>query len=502
MSFSRRSFLKWAASISTLAVGTPSYAKLLSLSKDRKGCPTGSVDTAQGFQPSLLPSQKEVWSNLTWMAKLGPKYTGNKAHTTYVDFLATEMKKLGLTVTRDTYTLPMWEAKRWEINVAPATGKAFKAPVTSYFPYSGQTLQNGVTGELAYAGSNPSFKLDNLQEKIALIDFACDTRKYGDEYANWGVYPSGAAFPSEVRPARGAVGDLTKFQKAGALGVILAWTDISDANAADQYTPFSRPPQGIPGLYVGRDTGAKLKALASSGARVTIVLEATITPDTPTDTVIATLPGSTADEIIMVNTHTDGPNATEENGAIASIALAKYFAAIPTSKRRRTIVFPMTTGHFALPWVPSMEGVIKKYPDMIKKCVAALTIEHLGCREWLDDASMQYRYTGENQWSVAITEYNKMGGILLEALQGSADRKTGVVNPVHGGWIGEGGWPNRAGIPTIGYIPQPNYLLADRENGCIDKLSPELLHSQIEVFAKCIHMIDVTRADELRAKRA
>ena len=255
-----------------------------------------------------------------------------------VEFLAAEMKKLGLDVMRDNYTLPMWEAKRWEISVTPTAGKAFKAPVTSYFPYSGQTSPEGVTGELLFAGSNPSFNFDNLQGKIALIDFACGTRKYGEEYEDWGVYPSGVTFPSQVRPARGAVSDLTKFQKAGALGVILAWTDVSDANAADQYTPFSRPPQGLPGLYVGKDTGAKLKALAGSGAKATIVLEATITPDTPTDTVIATLPGSTSDEIIMVNTHTDGPNATEENGAIASIALAKYFAAIPKSDRKRTIV--------------------------------------------------------------------------------------------------------------------------------------------------------------------
>src|SRR5262249_23152367 len=133
-------------------------------------------------------------------------------------------------------------------------------------------------------------------------------------------------------------------QKAGALGVILAWTDISDANAADQYTPFSRPPQGIPGLYVGHETGAKLKAL--SGAKATVVLEADIHPDTPTDTLIATLPGTSADEVIIVNTHTDGPNATEENGGIGILALAKYFAKIPKSERKRTIVFPLTTGHF------------------------------------------------------------------------------------------------------------------------------------------------------------
>jgi hypothetical protein len=489
MSFSRRSFMKWAASVSSLLVATPGRLGATELF---------AADSPSVFRPELLPSQKEVWDHLAWMAKLGPKYTGNPAHATFVEFLATEMKSLGLDVARERYTLPRWDARRWDISVTPASGLAFKAPVTSYFPYSGQTPSTGVTGELIYAGHSPTFALDGLQGKVALVDFTTNTREWAHVYQQWGVNPPGETFPPAARPARGGVNDLTPFQKAGAVGVIIAWTDVSDANAADQYTPFSRPPQGIPGLYVGRDTGAKLKALAGSGARATVVLEADVFPDTPTDTVIATLPGTSDAEIIIVNTHTDGPNATEENGAIGLLALAKYFSKIPKSNRRRTIVFPMTTGHFAGPWVPSMRGVMEKHPELIKKAVAALTVEHLGCREWMDDASATtYRATGKNEWSVAITPLKSMGDIMVESLKGSLDRAA-AVNPVNGGWLGEGGGLSRAGVPTIGYIPQPNYLLAGPADGCIEKLSPELLHSQIQVFAKVIHKIDTTSAAELK----
>jgi hypothetical protein len=434
------------------------------------------------------------------MAKLGPKYTGNPAHTKFVEFLASHLKEFGLDVARERYTLPRWDARRWEITVTPASGKSFHAPVTSYFPYSGQTAAAGATGELVYAGHAPSFKLDGLQGKVALIDFATNARKFADMYQPWGIYPADARFPSEYQPARGGVNDLTQFQKAGAIGVILAWSDVSDANAADQYTPFSRPLQGIPGMYVGRETGVKLKSLAGSGAKATVVLEADIHPDTPTDTLIATLPGTNSDEVILVNTHTDGPNATEENGGLGILALAKYFAKLPKSERKRTIVFPLTTGHFAGPWVPSMRGVIQKYPDMIRKAVAALTVEHLGCKEWADDTSLHYKPTGENEWAVAITEYASTGHVLVDALQGSSDQKTAVVNPVHGGWLGEGGSLARAGVPTIGYIPQPNYLLAGPADGCIEKLSAERLHAEIEVFAKVIHKMDTMTAAELKVK--
>ncbi len=432
------------------------------------------------------------------MAKLGPKYTGNAAHAQFVDFLATELKSAGCDIAREHYTFPRWEARRWRLSIVPSTGKTFDAPVTSYFPYSGQTTAAGVTGDLVFAGSNPTFRSDGLQGKIALIDFACNTRKFGDIYEPWGIYPPDAKFPQSIRPARGAVSDLTKFQKAGAIGVILAWTDVSDANAADQYTPFSRPPQGIPGLYVGRETGARLRTLAESGAKATLILEADTFPDSPTDTVIATLPGSGSDEVTIINTHTDGPNATEENGGIGIVALAKYFSRIPKSERKRTLVFPLTTGHFASPWVPSIRGFITKYPDVIKKAVAAVTVEHLGCREWMDDSSFRYHATGENEWSVAITETKATGEALVEALKGSASRKTAVVNPVHGGWLGEGASLTRAGIPTIGYIPQPNYLLAGPADGCIEKLSAELMHSQIQDFAKVIHILDSTPAGQIK----
>ncbi|MGH9418967.1 MAG: hypothetical protein ACRD3J_03255, partial [Thermoanaerobaculia bacterium] len=266
------------------------------------------------FQAKLLPTQKEVWDQLVWMADLGPKYTGNKAHTTFVEFLATQLKLSGLDVAREHYTFPRWEARRWDIHVTPASGSSFKAPVTSYFPYSGQTSAAGVTGELVYAGKSPKFNLEGLLGKIVFVDFATGVREWAREYEPWGLNPPGEKFPESYRPARGGIRDLEQFQKAGAIGVILGWTDVSDANAADQYTPFSRPPQGVPGLYVGRETGARLKSLAGTGAKATVVLEADTFPDTPTDTLIATLPGLSSDEIIIVNSHTDGPNATEENG--------------------------------------------------------------------------------------------------------------------------------------------------------------------------------------------
>jgi hypothetical protein len=57
--------MKWAAAVSAIAAG-PARAILF-------------ADGQAGFRPDLLPTQKDIWDQQVWMAKLGPKYTGNTA---------------------------------------------------------------------------------------------------------------------------------------------------------------------------------------------------------------------------------------------------------------------------------------------------------------------------------------------------------------------------------------------------------------------------------------
>ena len=177
MGVSRRSFLKWTAAVSASGV----------VRQARAG------DAPSGFRPNLLPSQKDVWAHQVWMAKVGPKYTGSAAHTTFVEFLAKEFSNTGCNVVRDRYTLPRWEARRREITIAPASGAAFKAPVTSVLSVSGETPASGVTGALASAGSSPTFALDDLGGKVAL-DFATATREWARIYKPWGIHPASEAF--------------------------------------------------------------------------------------------------------------------------------------------------------------------------------------------------------------------------------------------------------------------------------------------------------------------
>jgi PA domain len=469
-----------------------------------------SVDGhVEGYRKELLPSVDEIWDLQVAMNNIGPnKYTGNKAHKDYVEFLATNLKSLGLDVQRDQYTLPRWEATSWGLEVKPSSGAAFEVPVTSYYPYSGQTGKEGVTGELVTmeyvraANVSPQqpeeFHIPfDVKGKIVLIE--CPIRPSFNAKVDrvWNVYTEGTELLPDVRAVngRGAAPPLDAFKKAGAVGLVLAWTNISDEQAADQYVPFGRALQDFPTIYVGKKSGASLKAVAGTGAKATLRLEANVFPDTATDTLIGTLPGATDDEIVIVNSHTDGPNAIEENGGIGIVALARYFSKLPKSDRKRTLVFPLTTGHFAHAYVPSIAGFVKQHPDLVKKAVASITVEHLGCQEWLDDASGRYAYTGKAELSFCFTGNEGIADVMLEGVTGTGDKRVAIFK---GRGPGEGGALMAAGVPTIGYIAIPSYLLTGASNGCIEKVDRNLLHSQIEGFAKVVHQMESMSAADLK----
>ena len=480
---------------------------------------TSEKDTNHTQLESLgegLPGLEEVWNWQVFMNNLGPRYTGNAAHRAYVDFLDTQFKALGLDLAYDDYIFPRWEVRRTALQLLSRDSQQDVA-VSSYYPYSGQTTPAGVEGELVYLGSLPEdgsppedvFSAD-LKGKIALVDAPLPPMPLSEWYKVWAVYnPHGdTTFPAtmlRVPYHLFLVPGLAKAREAGALGVIFAWTNVSEENAADQYLPFPLPfppfpdrgLQNLPALWVGRQAGDSLRHGAETGCKVRLTLEADVIPNSPTRTLIAMLPGQSSEEVIIVNTHTDGPNAIEENGGLALLALAKYFARQPRSTRKRTLVFALTTGHFASAYLPSIVGVIERHPDLILKTVAGLTIEHLGTREWIDDPSgYHYHPTGLHELAWAYCPLKPEADLFLQSLQGTQAHRVAVLNPVTGPnpldwhWLGEGLPLYLVGIPMIAYIAPPNYLLAGPAHGDIDKVDPTRMYGEITAFAKTLRRLD------------
>jgi hypothetical protein len=202
---------------------------------------------------------------------------------------------------------------------------------------------------------------------------------------------------------------------------------------------------------------------------------------------------------VIVNTHTDGVNACEENGGIGLLALAEYFSHRPAESRGRNLCFAFITGHFQLPQF-GVEGQasgrwLRDHRELWDgaaghaRAVAALTAEHLGAMEWADTKDLSaFVPTGLPERELFYTGNPAMHRLLLASLEDAgncfpARRRVLSLRPKGSLYFGEGEPFYKKGIPTISLVPSPLYLCAAAPGGCIEKLSAELLYAQALSFA-------------------
>src|SRR5205814_6965486 len=113
-------------------------------------------------------------------------------------------------------------------------------------------------------------------------------------------------------------------------GVVFV-VDASFAALAGGYLPFTHGFEPLPAVYVDRDEGARLRALAMGRPNTRLTLTAS-RQKAPTHALTAVLPGKSSETLIF-NTHTDGQGFVEENGGVAFVQLARHFGSLPKRSR-------------------------------------------------------------------------------------------------------------------------------------------------------------------------
>ncbi len=103
-----------------------------------------------------------------------------------------------------------------------------------------------------------------------------------------------------------------------------------------------------PAFTVGNDDGAAARNMIAAGpVKAHVTLDIQRVPNLKTALVWGTLPGTT-DETIYITAHKDGwfEGASDNAGGVASMrGLAEYYAHLPKSQRRRTMIFIGLDGH-------------------------------------------------------------------------------------------------------------------------------------------------------------
>lgn len=220
--------------------------------------------------------------------------------------------------------------------------------------------------------------------------------------------------------------------------VIFTWEDISDANAAGQYIPFTAKYQGIPAIFVSGAAAASVLKASKQGKSATLSFDAPLTKDVATRTVWSMIKGSKyPDEVVFVTTHTDGPNTVEENGHIGVFALAKNALA---KRPERTHVFAFITGHLRIPAMTekgqASTRFLDDHPELWaggagqKKAVGALVIEHLGAVEYGENlARNEYKPTGKLEPELLYAATPELNEIVKATWVGSDPNFTRVSKP-------------------------------------------------------------------------
>jgi hypothetical protein len=484
-------------------------------------------------QPQLgLPSSARVREDFTTMVQFGPRLTASSAHDAYVDWLEEQFVDAGLKMLpRDDYTTDRWLVERVLLDIldGPAAGPV---KVATYYPRSQQTGPEGVTGPLVYGGTAPAPSVSFT----TLADLEASLARYPSELASWATGIQSLAggeqgaillvdVPAPVPMTAGALMPistfqywpghtladwvaaefkrlwlipglqmpLAPFQQTGAQAVVFI-LDASYEALAGGYLPFDQSFQPLPALYVDRDTGRALRAQARGRPRTRLTLTASRQP-ARTQAITAVLPGA-SEEVIIFNTHTDGQGFVEENGGVAFVELARYFASLRASKRlRRTLVFACWPGHMVAD-LPQTQGWIDAHHDIVARAAAALTVEHLGCREWNDTVGSGYHPTGLHEMFFVWTTQGKMFELTRDTVVAHRLARTALMRPPL--QFGVGSPYQSAGVPQIGAIAGPEYLLTVSADGDLDKLDEHLAARQISWLADLAHRLDPVPASVLR----
>ncbi|MBQ7548916.1 MAG: hypothetical protein IJT03_04330 [Clostridia bacterium] len=458
-----------------------------------------------------ISSEQEILKEIENMNSMGVRLTGTHAQRKFIGYLKDRIRDMGLEVYSDPYRFNRWEEKRSRLTIKSIGGNR-NIHISSAFPYSGNTGPNGVTGEL-FLVREKHIGYIAAKDKIAVVevdelDFLPSEIAFNPRERS---VPDGVALPSHYNgPVATAFVNfpfLSVARLSGAKAVVCIWKGINDACIEGQYLPFILDYQGIPAVWVNSENGKEVIEAAEKGKIAELVLDAELENHAKTESFFCILNGENNGESVIINTHTDGTNCIEENGPIAMLEMIKYFKDKPL---KRTHVFVFVTGHFRLPSFKDADGGgvqatskwLAAHRDMWDgkqghlKAIAALSLEHFGCKMWKEDSG-EYRQTGDVETEMVYTGNQTMDDIYFKSVEDRTKIRTLTLRGHNFLHFGEGQPLFNCGIPEIALVTAPDCLCVISENHEMDKFDPELMRQQIISFIKMAELIDSVTKEEI-----
>lgn len=455
-------------------------------------------------------SKTEMLKEIKQMNSFGTRLTGSKGQLDFIEHIKSEIKDMGLDVYSDPFYFKKWEETEASLQIFGFNGPE-DIPISSVFPYSGETKENGITSELYYVGDKMS-GFAGAKDKIAVVEIS-EINSIPSEVA----FDKRSSYPEDVQlPANynGPVATtFVKFQYArlaklrGARAVIFIWKGMNEELVKGQYLPFILDYQGIPAVWVSEEVGKTVLEAAQGHRTATLKLTADTEKHAYTETFYCMLKGENDRETVIVNTHTDGTNCVEENGAVAMLQLIKT---LKDKKLERTHIFVFVTGHFRLPKFKEIDGggiqATSKWLAMHRdlwdgkqghlKAVAGVSIEHLGCKEW-SVVDGEYKETGPVQTELVYTGNMTLDDLYMDTVKERENVKTMTLRGHNFLHFGEGQPLFNVGIPEISLVTAPDYLCVVSDSHEMEKFDIDLMYDQTKTFYTIIQKLDTMSKKEI-----
>jgi hypothetical protein len=483
--------------------------------------PAAAAPCPAAPDPSALPSAAALRQMHAFVDSLGVRPTGSPAQVRYIDWIRRQLATMpGISVSELRFPIDRWTTTGATLRLRTATGVR-ALPIAGAIPYSAATGRRGVAAPLVVVPDNQKITANAAAGKIVVRQANPGGIAQADlllPIVSWSTYdpkhtidPLGT-FQGDFVFYNARMTDLQDAAAAGAKGLLFV-KNLPRRQLIGHYEPYDGVAWGVPGAFLGADEGKQITdALAAGGAptaRITIRahFKRVVTPS-----ILATLPGRSPQRIV-IDSHTDGTNAVEDNGPVAMVAIARYYAGLPLACRPRTLEFAFSTAHFyqrvAAPSVrdggaAQLAGQLDHEYD--KGTVSAvLVLEHLGA---VDDESVPrtdgpgdvLTPTGQRAIQfVAVTPSVPLLGAVDSVirrydlqrtitLQGSDPPGNHV--PSHCSFGGEGTPFNYHLLPTIGVIAAPQFLY-DPAFG-LESIDFDVMHAELLAYTDLLGRMGAT----------
>ncbi|MFI6523058.1 M28 family peptidase [Spirillospora sp. NPDC050679] len=461
---------------------------------------------------TTMPDSEMIFSWVKDLTEFGARGTHAADDRRSVDYLLDAFARLGLSEVQvqeaESFS---WRATRSHLAVGgtpiPHAPVAFTFNIGGHGAFS--TGPDGLSAPLVDVGdgTDDDFARADVRGKIVLFDLRFLMPRRLLLAGGESVYdPHDSVEDADLDTANPYLTNyddvIERAVEAGAAGFVGVLADYFDSH--DLFPEYTVD-VAIPGLWVTKAAGARIRDLTASGASdATLSLDGQWAPATAR-TVIGYLPGLST-ETIMIQSHHDSPwdgGVEDASGTAEVLALAHHYSRIPQQQRPRTLMFVLMDSHWT--GYQAHEKFVDTFitdPAATRKIVANVTLEHIAKQgEIGPDGQLQildrpeYRGIFENVSAPLKAAIDN--AVTAHDLERTVRLPTDKLAPLIGELPTDASLVYDAGVPTISFISGPLYLYDKADT--LDKVHKSDLAPVAEAFADIIDHLAATPTDQIRA---